>query len=184
MEQKSVTQQQMFDDNTHLVYKIYHDRIAKSNEPPYIREELLQVGMLTLWKCCRKFQDDRGNKFSTYACTAIYKAMISYLAREHKHSHRCVSIESVIAVTESGCELCMADTLTDNGDIQEFVETVDCLDRIFEEFNERNRLILSMLLQGYSQSEIARKIGVTKTTISTAVKGIRERLKMMLSGEE
>lgn len=184
MEQKSLTLQEMFNKNTHLVYKIYHDRIATSNEQSYTKEDLIQVGLFTLWKCCRRYDESRGNKFSTYACAAIYKSMLSYLAEEHKHTGQCSSTEFVIACSEDGYELSIMDTIAEKGDLQELVSVQDCLQSTLSEMGEKCSLIACMLIHGYSQADIARKLGVTRTAVSISVKRIREALRQKLFGEE
>lgn len=173
----------LFEENTGLVYAIYNNRIAKSNELPSIREDLIQIGMFTLWKCCRSYDESKGNKFSTYACASIYRAMISHLAYEHRHTDNTVSMGSVVCTSEDGDELYLLDTISSQEQPQDSVESSDCLERVLAKLSEKQKETLCLLLQGYSQIEIARKFGVTKTAVHNIVNRIRVVFHSVFDGE-
>ena len=48
------------------------------------KEELIQIGTITLWNCINKFDRSRGIQFSTYTCRAMHNAMMRY-ARPRNH---------------------------------------------------------------------------------------------------
>ena len=71
-----------FESNIGLVYKVYNDRF---NEYRWLEEDLIQEGMIGLWKACQVFDKNRGVPFSSYACICIRNAMGMLLRKELRY---------------------------------------------------------------------------------------------------
>lgn len=71
-----MTPNELFDTNQSLVGWCYKRFINNYNHPH--KEDILQEGRLALWQACKKFDESRGIKFSTYATYFIAGRMRQY----------------------------------------------------------------------------------------------------------
>ena len=78
-------------ENMGLVHHVAKKYEHKCHDSGYMcshhthREELVQIGTITLWNCIQKFDRTRNIAFSTYAHRALHNAMARY-ARPRKGS--------------------------------------------------------------------------------------------------
>lgn len=72
-----------FDKNTPLVYYVFNKYYKRLNKSQY-KEDLIQCGMLGLWKACKSFNEKYNCRFSTYAGICIKNEMGMFLRKENK----------------------------------------------------------------------------------------------------
>lgn len=83
----------------------------------------------------------------------------------------------IITRGDDGEELSNFDFMSsDNGDMEERIGQIDALERIAALLTPEELTLVKMLYQGYSQDEIAARMGVVKTTITMRKQRIAERL--------
>lgn len=121
--------------------------------------------MIGLVKAYQSF-DPQKAKWTTYAGLVI-RTEILLLFRKIKKAQREDYAENPMFQDEEGHEVTILDMLGNPDDntnvqVQEFLESLD----------KRDRLILTLRIQGADQREIASKIGVSQPAISRSLKRI------------
>lgn len=87
----------------------------------------------------------------------------------------------IITHGDDGDELSNFDFMSsDSGDMEERIGQIDALERIAALLTPDELILVKMLYQGYSQDEIAARIGVVKTTITMRKQRIAEKLAEMM----
>lgn len=107
-----------FDKNTPLVYFIF-ERYFKRFER--YKEDLIQCGLMGLWKACSKFDKDKGMQFSTFASICIKNEMGMFLRKELKHYNNTVSF---YMLDENGQRANIVDIIEDKKQ-SEFVDDIN-----------------------------------------------------------
>jgi RNA polymerase sigma factor (sigma-70 family) len=85
---------------------------------------------------------------------------------------------------ETDFDLVLAEQLSKNPGVQEAVEFADLVRDIYGLLPEDETQVLQLRIEGYSQQEIADKLGVTDRTVRRMWDRIRQRLARLLGGEE
>lgn len=135
-------------------------------------EDLIQEGMVGLCKAAKGFNPDKGYKFSTYALHCIK----SHISRAYgKKIVPAISIEAPI------CE----DGLTLGDIIESGVQPDDYLDlwAVSERINSlppMDKAIISGLISGQRQREIANDLGLTQAQISRSKRAIEKKIKQII----
>lgn len=65
-----LSKEQLFSRNTGLVYFVI--KTYYSHEGRFEYQDLVQMGMVGLWKACLRYDSSKGVKFSTFACKQIW----------------------------------------------------------------------------------------------------------------
>lgn len=81
--QQPKTPEEIFDANRGLVYHI----ARRIKVPEEERDDMIQEGLLALWRAFQGFNPDAGFKFSTYAGTAITRSMTAYAEKSWHRNH-------------------------------------------------------------------------------------------------
>lgn len=79
-----------FEDNISLVGKVYQNYYARFK---WLKEDLIQVGSIGLWRACKSFNEEKNTCFSTYAFKCIKNEMAMLLRKECKHYEYCVELD-------------------------------------------------------------------------------------------
>jgi RNA polymerase sigma factor (sigma-70 family) len=162
---------ELFEQNQKLTSYVLKPILA--NLPSWYKtmhyDDLNQVAKLGLWKAAKKYNPDGSASFSTFAIPCIRNEILMYL-RKNKVEYTEVSFETPVT-----------DTLT-IADVLEYTPPID-VSWIFTDrrLNDKQKLICKLIYQGYTQSEIAEKIGVCQVTICRYITKIGQILK---KGEE
>lgn len=148
---------QLFDDNVKLVYYIVSRKYSTYNFD--IREDLVQEGLLALYKASQHFDDSRNTKFVTLAYKYIHTACRNYLTKNRKNT--CVRTKDDLSYIEDTSETCSLD---------DFKILLD----------DKHFRVLEMRTQGYTDADIAKKIKYSKEYIRQMRKNIGEKCKKLL----
>ncbi len=163
-----------FESNTRLVFKVYNDHFSQYER---FQDDLVQEGMIGLWKACQSFDEKRGTPFSTYACVCIRNAMGMFIRKEIRHM-AVLSIDAEEIGDTTG--LTLLDLLKDESGIR-----TDDLLLAQAAMNEAKKLpcyeMILMKLSGMKQRQIARQLGMTEVAVSetlrSAFQELRDKLK-------
>jgi len=77
MKTKNKTPEELFDENRGLVYHI----AFKYKHPPEAEEDMIQEGLIALWRAAQQYDPSNGAAFTTYAGTAIARAYNAWLPK-------------------------------------------------------------------------------------------------------
>lgn len=159
------------------------------------RSDLVQIAMERMWKCCERYDESKGVKFSTYAVSSMQNEIIHTLERYNRI--KLPRKDSTAINTKNEEEI----TMLRNGYISYLQfrfndEEIDSLEMIedIEDYglvemkliikstlDKEEMKLLNAKLKGLNQTEIGEMLGVTQMTISRRLSQIKEKLKLELA---
>ncbi len=154
-----MTPEELFERNMRLVYHYIHR--TNFSIPGYDLEDVIQVGMIGLWKAALTFRQDMGYRFSTYAVACIKNELL----RERKvlapKMQQTLPIDEVETASVPGVE----------------DEALASASVSMAEIPKEVRAILH-LSQYISKADIARLLGRSKASVSA----LHRRARLTLGG--
>ena len=149
-------------------------------------EDLLSIGTIRLIKAVVTFNPDKSVRLGTYAARCIENEILMYL-RSKKKSSKEVSLYEPIGTDREGNEIQLFDIIeTDEDDAHRKVALKDDIRLLYEkvegELSQRERLVLKMRYglyneEEYTQREIARRLGISRSYVSRIEKSAIEKLR-------
>lgn len=127
-------------------------------------DDLIQWARLGLVTAARTYSEDKGIKFSTYACVVMERQIIRGLyinpnAPKRKIKPTLISIESPLNNTEG---VFLYDAIPDDQDPIEEVETKICVEQILKPLTDDQRdLLCARFLRGETWQNIGKNRGVS-----------------------
>lgn len=153
-------------------------------------EDLLSIGTIGLIKAVSTFNLEKGNRLATYAARCIENEILMMLRGKKKTSKE-VSLYEPIGTDREGNEIQLFDVIeSDEEDAPSKVALKDDIKMLYEkvssELSPRERLVLKMrygLYEGeeYTQREIARQLGISRSYVSRIEKSAIEKLRTFFS---
>ena len=132
------------------------------------------------------FNPDKGNRLAAYASRCVENEVLMYL-RSKKKNGKEISLYEPIGTDREGNEIKLYDIMeTDEADIPEKIYLKENIQKLYEkvesELSPREKLVLKMrygLYNGeqYTQREIARQIGISRSYVSRIEKSAVEKLR-------
>jgi RNA polymerase sporulation-specific sigma factor len=152
-------------------------------------EDLASIGMIGLMKAIDTFKVDKLIKFATYAARCINNEILMAL-RKQKKINATASLEDVIANDWDGNELTLIDVVPDPG-VPHFSEAFVRNDNLrlikeaMDELNDQERQAVTLrLLEGLTQKQAARIMGISQSYVSRLATRAVNRIKKMISLKE
>ena len=159
----------------------------------YEMEDLFQIGTIGLIKAVVTFNPDKGNRLAAYASRCIENEILMYL-RSKKKASKEISLYEPIGTDREGNEIKLYDIIeTDDVDVSEKIHLKENIQKLYEkvenELSAREKLVLKMrygLYHGeeYTQREIARQIGISRSYVSRIEKSAIQKLREHFKEEE
>lgn len=150
------------------------------------QEDLISIGTIGLIKAVMTFNTDKGNRLAAYASKCIDNEILMYL-RSKKKTSKEISLYEPIGTDREGNEIKLYDIIeTDEIDTSERIQLKENIQKLYEkvesELSQRERLVLKMrygLYNGeeYTQREVARQLGISRSYVSRIEKGAVEKLR-------
>lgn len=131
-------------------------------------EDLLQEAYIGLWKACLTFEEGKG-KFSTYAGVCIQNAILMEFRRRSSRPPT-VSWETPIPGQDG---LTLGDTLEDPKPCID--PNLYDLERFLQRLNERDRRLVALRLEGFTQKQIAAMVGYRQSYVSRLMSAIEKK---------
>ena len=149
-------------------------------------EDLLSIGTIGLIKAVVTFNPDKSVRLGTYAARCIENEILMYL-RTKKKSSREVSLYEPIGTDRDGNEIQLFDVIeTEGEDAHSKVELKEDIrmlyQRVEKELTPRERTVLKLRYglyheEEYTQKEIARRLGISRSYVSRIEKGAIAKLR-------
>lgn len=149
-------------------------------------EDLLSIGTIGLIKAVVTFNPDKSVRLGTYAARRIENEILMYL-RTKKKSSREVSLYEPIGTDREGNEIQLFDVIeTEGEDAHSKVELKEDIrmlyQRVEKELTPRERTVLKLRYglyheEEYTQKEIARRLGISRSYVSRIEKGAIAKLR-------
>ena len=149
-------------------------------------EDLISIGTIGLIKAVVTFNPDKGNRLAAYALKCVENEILMYL-RAKKKTNKEISLYEPIGTDREGNEIKLYDIIeTEDEDVPEKIHLKENIQKLYEkvenELSDRERLVLKMrygLYNGeeYTQREIARQMGISRSYVSRIEKSAIEKLR-------
>lgn len=150
------------------------------------QEDLLSIGTIGLIKAVVTFNPDKSVRLGTYAARCIENEILMYL-RAKKKSSKEVSLYEPIGTDREGNEIQLFDIIeTDGEDAHRKAELKEDIKNLYRkvesELSGRERLVLKMRYglydeEEYTQREIAKQLGISRSYVSRIEKSAIEKLR-------
>ena len=185
MEAKSV----LVSHNLRLVAHI----VKKYSNSSKDADDLISVGAIGLIKAINSYSLDKGAQLSTYAARCIENEILMLFRANKKHQGN-ISLEETIGTEKDGNEIMLADVICDlDTDVLEMVEsnilTEKLINIIKNSLSEREYKILCMRYGiggqvAYTQREVAKKLGISRSYISRLEKKALETVRQQVRSKK
>jgi len=138
--------------------------------PEWVREEVYSAAVEGILRAIRRFDPSYGVKLSTYA----YEYGKGYAYKEWKRWRREELSLDYEYEDEDGERVRFEERLKADENVEERVSLEVLLEEVAQ--TEEERKIIRLLAEGYTFTEIAKKLGRSRTYIWQKIKNIKRRL--------
>ncbi|MCQ2455500.1 MAG: RNA polymerase sporulation sigma factor SigK [Clostridia bacterium] len=154
----------------------------------YDQDDLISIGTIGLIKGVSSFNPDKKIKLTTYVSKCIENEILMYFRASKKSNHD-VFINDTIDTDKDGNTLTLIDIIADSTDIENEIETKSKVEELKKVFgvvlDEREQKILNMRygINGedeYTQKEIAKMLGISRSYVSRIETAALKKLKKLL----
>ena len=153
------------------------------------RDDIVQEGMIGLFKAVRDFSLERGVSFKTFADVCVTRQIITAVknASRQKHSplNFYVSLNKPVSDKEGDSTLGEILGHAENANPEEIVIKKEKADALSMEMNrvlsQFELLVLSLYLQGYSYANIGKAIGKSPKSVDNALQRIKKKFENVSS---
>lgn len=193
--------EELFSNNQKLVYSIYW-KYFSGKVPECWQQDIIQEGLLGLWKACKSFNESLGYSFSTYA----FPFAKGYMQRFYREEISCIKIPrkmwedgninfSIISLDEpindiddtiTLKDIIAADSYLDEGE----AFTIDLLESFLSTIaNNRHRHIVEeyfygkLFFEAPKQIELSKKYGVSQSQITRILQRYRKKFAEFITNE-
>ena len=157
------------------------------------REDIVQEGLIGLYKAIKSFQPDKQNSFKNFASICIDRQLITAIKTSNRQKH--IPINSYISLNKEAyendeesssdlIEILNAKTVEDPLDTltkKEYYKSVEnTIDKSLSNFEKK---VLNCYIQGESYVEIAQKLDTPVKSIDNAIQRIRKKAIKEISNE-
>jgi RNA polymerase sigma factor (sigma-70 family) len=153
-----------------------------------IKEDMIQYSLLQLWESRNKFDESKGD-IKKFICAIIYNSYNVYLRNTYYRDKDMLISMDVNISDDDKEQTTLLDTI---GKIDleyqniEYIELMNEFDSIIKKrninkFNKINaeelHIIMDMLMDGYKQKNISKKLNVSSVTINRKINLIKDIIK-------
>lgn len=138
---------------------------------PAFDEDMFQIGSIGLLKAIDTFDASKGC-FSTYAFPIVRNELLMEFRKSKKSVNAAFSLDDNVDIG-NGESVSYAEMIADRKDYEENTVNSMLAQQIFEELSPREqRIFIMFFVEGKTQSEISKALGITQSYISRIIKGI------------
>ena len=156
-------------------------------------EDLIQEGLVGLYKSIRDFRSDRESSFRNFAELCITRQIITAVKTASRNKH--APLNQYVSFAQSPAASGDADTTLEEilpGPIseepaqraiasEELAALVSCLSSVLSELESR---VLSLYLDGYSYEQIGERLECDTKTVDNALQRVKRKVASHISGRE
>lgn len=187
--------QQGIDEAMDYMLEQYKSLVRVLSRPLFLidgdKDDLIQEGMIGLFKAVNGYNDAMGTSFETFATQCINRQMYSAIKKSNRQKNmplnHYISIYSRAETEDHGSD---KDFIVDKSleavrqNPEEIVigqeNAKNMQRRLYSRLSEMERGVLELFLQGISYQEIAIKMGKTPKAIDNALQRIKRKLQQIL----
>ena len=156
------------------------------------KEDIIQEGLIGLYKAIKSYSGDKQNSFKTFANMCIERQLITAIKSSNRQKH--MPLNSYLSLNESAYENDEETSLFDTFDShqiedpletitkQEYYKSVEiAIDKSLSNFEKQ---VLNRYMQGESYIQIAEKLDTPVKSIDNAIQRIRKKATTNLNVNE
>lgn len=145
--------------------------ILKKHFPFYrFDEDIIQEARIGMLGAMRRFDPNRGVKFTTYAYPSILGAVKKYFRRTRRAVPTCSLDATINDFSDTTFEDLMSDGSCLEDDVTEKIYAQSNLINLMDGLKDRERKIVQLRLSGKSQKAVGQTINTSQTSISRSLK--------------
>lgn len=153
------------------------------------RDDIIQEGMIGLFKAVRDFSSERGVTFKTFADVCVTRQILTAVKNASRQKHAplnfYVSLNKPVFDDEENSPLSDIVASENNSNPEQIVINKENADMLGTEMNrilsQFELLVLSLYLQGHSYVNIAKAIGKDSKSIDNALQRIKKKFEKISS---
>ncbi len=175
----------LIEHNLRLVAHIIKKYYSNSTE----QDDLVSIGTIGLIKAVSTFNFEKGTRFATYAARCIENEILMYFRNKKKYAQD-ISFSEPIDCDKDGNVLSIMDLMADERsvteDIEEKIRTENLYKVIDRELLPREKEIIYLRYglmgrKAYTQREVAKRLGISRSYVSRIEKKAVDILRTKLS---
>ena len=140
-------------------------------------EDLIQEGMIGLFKAIRDYRDDRDNSFSSFAYICVNRQL--YTAIEASNRKKNQPLNSYVSLSEQSTKNCLGVTSSPEQLVIEQEVWENLWKELDECLSEMEKQVLSYYLKGSSYLQSAEKMEKSPKSIDNALWRIRQKIRQI-----
>ena len=163
-------------ENMGLVYKVINEQYYDKRYE-FTKEDMVQVGLLALYRAIQTFDENKNIKFSTFAMTVIKNDLLKFATRDYEKYCGVINDTetSLNSTVSNDDDMSMEDRLGVEEDFSE-LEGSELLSYIRERKSEKVVKMVMMLSEGYTYEEVGKKLGCSKQYVNSTMKKLADEL--------
>lgn len=163
--------EELLNENMRLVYFVMRRQFSSLAGD----QDLIQEGLIGLWKACLSYDGREGVKFSSFAIPCIRNAILMEL-RKRRRAPAAISLDAPLG--DSDGDFSLADTLVDQKS-SAFEDDVFA-DEFMEHLSEIDQRLITLRGEGLTQKDAGAAMGISQTIVSrrlTRIETLYRRLR-------
>ena len=171
---------------TEYIIEKYKDLVRKKSKSMYIlgadSDDLIQEGMIGLFKAIRDFNPDKDSSFYHFAKMCVERQMYTAIEASRRKKH--APLNSYISLYDDADEkgMPLADVLTGEEDENPEYLLIDResvkqkLDALSENLSKMEKQVFDYMLEGLNYRQIAEKMGKSPKAIDNAIQRMKGKV--------
>lgn len=141
------------------------------------RDDLLQEGMLGLFKAVRNYDPEREASFGTYAHLLVTRQIYNAVAAAQRQKHQVLNQSvSMTEIEEQQDILALGTAESPESIVMDLENTRELRETIFSVLSPMEKKVLEQYLEGYDYLKIAGQMGRPPKSIDNALQRIRGKV--------
>ena len=172
------------DDAMECLLEKYRDMVRKEARKFFLaggdEEDLMQEGMIGLFKAITSYQEGKSTSFSTFAYLCVHRQIYTTITAFNRKKH--IPLISLFEYKDQGDEFALDEILENPDETPEESllrkeEIKDYYQKINQKLSKFEKQVMYYYLNGDNYTVIAKKLGKTDKSIDNAIQRIRKKIK-------
>ncbi|MEG0912246.1 MAG: sigma-70 family RNA polymerase sigma factor [Oscillospiraceae bacterium] len=139
------------------------------------QDDLVQEGLVGLFKAFETYDDSKGTQFSTYAITCIDNNIKTAIKQANRKKH--LPLRGYLSLSGDECGGAFANLCSPEDRAIASEEYDAVINKINSELSNLERDVLGLYLKGYDYLAVAKKLDTTPKSVDNALQRARKKLK-------
>lgn len=140
-------------------------------------DDLIQEGMIGLFKAIRDYRMDRGSRFYHFASLCIHRQMYAAIEASNRKKHQ--PLNSYLSFSEQGAEGSIGFTSSPEQLVIEQEVARLLWDNVDSRLSPMEKQVLQSYLEGNDYVQIAQIMGKSPKSVDNALQRIRQKIRQM-----